>query len=37
MGGGRQFLLPHDVDDPERGSNSEFGRRDGRNLIEVNH
>ncbi|KAK3105350.1 hypothetical protein FSP39_023195 [Pinctada imbricata] len=35
MGGGRRYFLPQTMNDFERGSNSNSGRRDGRNLIEA--
>jgi len=36
MGGGRTFFLPSTSDDPETGNNTQFGRTDGRDLIQVN-
>ncbi|VDI71088.1 alkaline phosphatase [Mytilus galloprovincialis] len=33
MGGGRRFFLPYSTPDPESGSNTHYGRRDGRDLI----
>lgn len=35
MGGGRRFFLPYSTPDPESGSNTHYGRRDGRDLIKV--
>lgn len=35
MGGGRRFFRKYNQPDPEHGSNAHYGRRDGRDLIQV--
>lgn len=35
MGGGRRFFRRYNQPDPEHGSNAHYGRRDGRDLIQV--
>jgi len=35
MGGGRRYFMRFDQRDPEHGSNAHYGRRDGRDLIQV--
>ncbi|WAR23807.1 PPBT-like protein [Mya arenaria] len=37
MGGGRRYFMRADQTDPEHGSNAHYGRRDGRDLIQVSH
>ena len=37
MGGGRRYFMRFDQRDPEHGSNAHYGRRDGRDLIQVEY